>query len=247
MNICNDINFSNCLDIAKNLNTVRKIFTILIVGKMSIDYVGRASSYAYPDNRLVIVKPDGTLLIHESTHVEPLNWQPPKSIPYFECIGNKLRLRSIRENPREEVIVEFLEIEFVKICKLSTTKLVVIGRESDIVKLITSNPGILVEGSTIVGIDITTPYGKIDLLIRKNNKLIVIEVKNEKAGISAVVQLKRYVEYYSTQGQKVDGILVAPEITREALSLLTREGFTFISIREFLNKIKISSLEKLLT
>uniref|UniRef100_A0A7J3MXQ6 Endonuclease NucS n=1 Tax=Ignisphaera aggregans TaxID=334771 RepID=A0A7J3MXQ6_9CREN len=247
MKICSDIDQSSCTIIAKILNMYKKEWVIVIVGQTSIEYIGRASSYAYPANRMIIAKPDGSLLVHESTRVDPLNWQPPKSSSYFECVGDKLRLRSTRDKPYEEVFIEFIEIDFIKICKLSTTKLSIVGRESDLIKLIVSNPQVLTlaEEVSIVGIDIPTPYGKIDILIKKDNTMIVVEVKNEKAGVPAVAQLKRYVEYYLSQNHKVEGILIAPEITQEALALMNREGFRFIALHELVGKSRPNpTLEK---
>ena len=37
---------------------------ITIVGQCEVEYDGRASSYLPPGDRLVILKPDGTLLVH---------------------------------------------------------------------------------------------------------------------------------------------------------------------------------------
>lgn len=238
MDICIDIATTSCHDVVQKLNNSKKDAVILIVGEMGIEYVGRASSYAYPAHRLLIVKPDGSLLVHESTRVEPLNWQPPRSIVRFECVGDKLRVKSIRNNPHEEVIIDFIYIEFIKLCNLSSTRLSIIGRESDVVRSILSNPSIVEEGASIVGVDITTVYGKIDILLRKGERLIVVEVKNEKAGIPAVVQLKRYVEYYVGRGCKVEGVLIAPDVSQEALTMLTREGFKYIDFHTLKNKTK---------
>jgi len=180
---------------------------------------------------LIIVKPDGTLLVHEATKREPLNWQPPGAHPIFECSpSSRLRLRSIRTSPREEVIIEFYEVYFVKACKLATTKLVVVGTEADIARTIASNPKAIHPDAELVGREVSTPYGKVDVLLRtKDGKLIVVEVKNERAGISAVSQLKRYVEYYRSQGYEVEGVLVAPDISSEARHALTKEGFRFVN------------------
>lgn len=248
MSICRDIEeTNNCKILVHELSKARRDrnIVVIVVGEMSIEYIGRASSHAYPAHRLLILKPDGTLLIHESIHVEPLNWQPPRSISYFECIGDRLRIRSIRDNPHEEVIVEFTSIEFIKLCKLASTRLGIVGKEVDIVKSILLNPSVIEEGATVIGSDIATAYGKIDVLLRKDGKLIVVEVKNERAGISAVTQLKRYVEYYVGQGYKVEGVLVAPQISREALMILSREGFRYINSSKLLIKTRSSStLEK---
>jgi RecB family endonuclease NucS len=229
MKVCLDIDTVNCADLAQKLSFLRKDMVLILAGEMSIEYVGRASSYAPSGSRLLILKPDGSLLVHEQLRVEPLNWQPPRSTAHFECYNDKLRIRSVRENPREEVLIEFNDIEFVKACRLVHTKLAVIGRESDIVKMLLANPSIVEENATIVGVDVATPYGKVDILMKKDDKLIVVEVKNEKAGITAVAQLKRYVEFYTSRGCRVEGVLVAPDISSDAMAMLIKEGFKFVN------------------
>lgn len=245
MKVCIDVDLVECTNASQVLNVARREMVILIVGEMSIEYTGRASSYASNAYRLLIVKPDGALLVHESTRVDPLNWQPPKSIAYFECTENKLKVRSVREDPHEEVIIEVSSIDFIKVCDLASTKLTVIGRESDVVRVILMNPSVVEDSAVAVGSDIPTTYGKIDVLLKKDNRLIVVEVKNEKAGVPAVVQLKRYVEFYANQGQKVEGVLVAPDISRDALALLNREGYRFIDFNTLRSRSSTSkTLEK---
>ncbi len=196
---------------------------------MSIEYYGRAASYAAEAPRLLITKPDGTLLVHEASKREPLNWQPPGSTIIFECIEHTLRVRSIRTSPREEVLIEIPRVYLVTACKLSTTKLVVVGTEKDIANVLASNPHAIDPNAELVGREVSTPYGKIDVLLKRSDgTLIVVEVKNERAGIQAVSQLKRYVDYYRSQGYRVEGVLVAPSISEEAKSLLLKEGFRFV-------------------
>ena len=47
---------------------------VTIVGECEVEYDGRASSYLPPGDRLVILKPDGTLLVHTDSQHEPVNW-----------------------------------------------------------------------------------------------------------------------------------------------------------------------------
>ncbi len=239
MNICIDVDIANCEEAVKILNKIKKSNTIIIVGKIVIEYIGRAASYAPQGDRIILLKPDGSLLIHESSKVEPLNWQPPKSVALFNCIEGRLRIESHRYNPHEEVVIDFIDIEFIKACNITSSKLFIIGRESDIVNLIALNPSSIVDASTIVGTDIPTPYGKIDLLLKdEKENLIIVEVKNEKAGIAAVLQLKRYLEYYISRGFSVKGVLVAPSITDDAMAMIIKEGIKYISINQIMNHIK---------
>ena len=243
--VCIDIDVSKpCSDLARELNAARHGRVLILVGDMEIEYYGRAASHAPRGPRLLVMKVDGALLIHEAQKREPLNWQPPGAHATFECVGELLRLRSIRTSPREEVIVDIYSVSFAKACRLASTRLVVIGTEEDIVKAIASNPKAIDPQAILVGTEISTPYGKIDVLLKKpDGKLIVVEVKNERAGIAAVAQLKRYVEFYRSQGIEAEGVLVAPSISDDARVALYREGFKFVDARSLSVK-PTSSLER---
>ena len=60
--------------------------------------------------------------------------------------------------------------------------------------------------------------------------LVVIEFKRATAQLSAVSQLKRYVDYFEKYGEKVKGVLVAPDITLSAYKLLKEYGFEYIKL-----------------
>jgi len=236
---CISINVNaNCEDIARKLNEARNRYVIVIAGAMTVEYIGRASSYAPQGVRLFIAKPDGSLVIHEAQKVEPLNWQPPKSVIKYECRGGNIYVVSRRFQPVEEVIVEFSRLYFIWLCKLAVTNLVVIGRESDIVKAILTNTSVIESNAKVMGIDVPTPYGKVDIVLKKDDgTLILVEVKNERAGIAAVMQLKRYVDYYRERGINVEGVLVAPSITDEAYAYIVREGMRFVDLKSIFSAV----------
>lgn len=54
--------------------------TLIVAGNCKVDYVGRASSKLELGERLLIIKADGSLLVHRPTGYEPVNWQPSGSI-----------------------------------------------------------------------------------------------------------------------------------------------------------------------
>ncbi len=51
---------------------------VIIVGNCRVDYEGRASSTLEWGERIVMIKEDGSVLVHRPTGYEPVNWQPPK-------------------------------------------------------------------------------------------------------------------------------------------------------------------------
>ena len=53
-----------------------KKYTIVIIGSCKVIYEGRASSTLDYGERIVILKQDGSTLIHRPTGYKPVNWQP---------------------------------------------------------------------------------------------------------------------------------------------------------------------------
>lgn len=220
--------------------------TVLIVGVAEIEYRGRAASYAAPAPRLVVLKPDGTLLVHENVKREPLNWQPPGAVHSYSCEEGFV-IRSVRRSPREEVRIVLRGVELVAACRLASTELHVYGREEDLARLVAQNPRVVEPGAVVVGREIRTPFGKIDVLLRApDGRLLVIEVKNERATVASVAQLKRYVEYYRERGIDAVGVLVAPGVSEEGRRLLMKEGFRFVDSSSF-TSAKTRSLESYIT
>ena len=74
-----------------------------------------------------------------------------------------------------------------------------------------------------------------------DNNLMVLELKARKAGVTAVRQLRRYLEdlentdnhylkEFQVEKKKIRGLLVAPSIMDDALELLEEEGIEFVSV-----------------
>jgi hypothetical protein len=75
---------------------------VVMNAKCSIEYNGRASSKASEAWRLVIIKPDGSLLVHSNESYQPLNWQPPGSRVYI----SDSQIIAIRHRPHERISKE---------------------------------------------------------------------------------------------------------------------------------------------
>jgi RecB family endonuclease NucS len=86
-----------------------------------------------------------------------------------------------------------------------------------------------------------------DIVARdREGRLVVIELKRRQAEFSAVTQLKRYVEELEKRkNEKVRGILCAPGISKNALSMLEKSGLEFSKLDYAIEKeVIIKGLEK---
>lgn len=199
-----------------------------MVAECSVSYSGRASSTARESVRLIILKQDGTVLVHEASGREPLNWQSKSDIVARLDSDQVVELRTSRWSPREELIIKITGNVWMAVTVLGNVGLTLFGKEEDLIEELSNNPSLIMKGATLIAKEVSTPYGRIDILLRDNSgRLIIVEVKRSRADIEAAQQLHRYVEYYSRLGLEVTGILVAPDISNQALKYLGDHGLRY--------------------
>ncbi len=204
--------------------------TLIIVSDCEVVYEGRASSKASEARRLIIIKEDGSLLIHEGRGVEPINWQPNASLT-FKVGDNFFEITAIRSRPKEVVKVFVKDRPHVMVVRLRKGVFTIKGTEEDLINRIASNPSIIEENAKLVAKEFMTPHGRVDVILRSvNEELILVECKRGMADLDAVHQLMRYVEYYSGLGLKVKGVIASPSISPQALKLLSKNGLNYVKV-----------------
>ncbi|ACL10433.1 indolepyruvate ferredoxin oxidoreductase, alpha subunit [Desulfurococcus amylolyticus 1221n] len=53
---------------------------VIIIGECSIEYEGRSASRLGNGERILIIKQDGSVLVHRPQGYSPVNWQPETSV-----------------------------------------------------------------------------------------------------------------------------------------------------------------------
>lgn len=205
---------------------------IIMVVCSRIFYEGRAKSRLGWGDRTIIIKQDGSFLIHQNRNLEPVNWQPPKSKFTTEIKNQKILLKGSRRNPNESLQVEICKTYLASYFEGKDTKsLELVGYEEDMGDLIFDSPEIIEEGFRPTSREYSVENGFIDILGKdKRGNLMVLELKSRRAGTNAVKQLGRYVKTFSDHKKLVRGILVAPSLTEDALELLKEKEMEFISM-----------------
>ena len=121
--------------------------TLVVAGNCHVHYVGRARSTLEPGERLLIIKSDGSLLVHRPVGYEPVNWQPAGSIFYVEVNGNQLEIQGIRQKPRERVTLTFDAIFMVSVLNLTDAgEFLLHASEDDMHRAILLKPDLFEEG-----------------------------------------------------------------------------------------------------
>jgi RecB family endonuclease NucS len=228
------IESAGCVSIEEIPPIIRKFFktaTITIFAKCSVSYSGRASSEAGEAWRLIIIKEDGTVLIHERTGREPINWQPKAFVTSYLGGHGEAVIKAVRSKPREVLQIRITGDAFIAVARLGSGKFVLEGSEENITRELALNPSAIEEGAELVSREVSTPHGRIDLILRsRDGELIIVEVKRSLADVSAVYQLKRYVEYYKSIGVRVRGVIASPKVSPAAAKLLARFGFKHVRV-----------------
>ena len=201
---------------------------LMIIGDCMIDYKGRARSFLDWGERIVMIKQDGALLVHQPTMREPINWQPSGSKTEFKIKDDKLILKSRNNKPPEKMNIVFRNIQTINVSTLKdNAKILISGMEIDVVNQIVSNPNMVEEGLRICKREKHVKSGMIDLYgFDKNHTPVIIEVKRSLANISAVHQLRMYVADVKkdVEEAEVRGILCAPKIPDMVKHLLSDYG-----------------------
>src|SRR5512147_1105065 len=103
--------------LAEAVGAIEKAFvgrkTLIVAGDCHVHYAGRANSTLENGERLLIIKSDGSLLVHRPTGYEPVNWQPSGSVFHVQIKDDGLEVHGVRHKPHESVRVTFSSILMV--------------------------------------------------------------------------------------------------------------------------------------
>ena len=251
----------NSLTVLKNPNleeavkVIEKAFvqkrTLIVVGKCSVRYTGRAKSTLEPGERIVIIKEDGSLLIHRPVGYEPVNWQPPGSVFHVQTKADAIEIHAVRQKPRESVKIDLYEVFMVSALSLTDFgEFSLYASELDMHKAILLKPSILEEGFKPISYEKKVEPGFVDLYgVDKNGKLVVVEVKRKTAGKDAVLQLAKYIDAIKDKANReLRGVLVAPKLGKGVQRLLFTLGLEYKALdpktcSKLLKKKKDTKLE----
>lgn len=196
---------------------------VLLVGNCWADYRGRASSSLEQGERIVVIKEDGSVLVHRPIGYEAVNWQPPGCIFQTHIKDNVLQIKAIRRKPSESIHIHFDSIYLLSIMKLEDKgEFSLHATERDMQKAILLKPSIVEAGFKPTSYEKKVEPGFVDVYgVDKEGKLVVVEIKRKTAGRNAVLQLSRYVKaVQKTADREVRGIIVAPNMAKGTQKLI---------------------------
>ncbi len=212
----------------------------LVVADCSVDYSGRLDAHLPRAKRLLMLKADGSVLVHsDGGSYKPLNWMSPpcrleEATPSEEEIADGVRhvWQVVPLKTDGMLRVRLYEIHAELEHDLGVDPgLLKDGVEAHLQQLLAEQlVAVLGEGWTLGGREHPTPIGPVDLLVYDpDGKPVAIEVKR-RGGIDGVEQLTRYLTLLEREDRfrGIRGIFAAQEIAKQARTLAGDRGIDCI-------------------
>jgi RecB family endonuclease NucS len=195
-----------------------------------VRYSGRLNAVLPEALRLIIVKSDGSVLVHaDSGGYKPLNWMTPPTV-IEESPGSMVVRKRAGEDKLEVQISEILSDVTHELG--DDPVLAKDGVEAHLQELLAERPDCCGEGFRLVRREWPTDIGPVDLMCRgADEEWVAVEIKRV-AGIEAVEQLTRYLERIRLDPAFAScrGVLAAQAIKRQARVLAEARGIDCVEV-----------------
>ncbi|MEK6959306.1 MAG: endonuclease NucS domain-containing protein [archaeon] len=215
------------------LSALKNSHMCILIGDCHVDYVGRATSHLPKGKKMVMIKSDSSISVHENRLVRPTNYMMNAQISCEMDDDKKhLVLLSKRLKPKETITIKFHSIDDVRNYDIPTTNdLRLTGSEKELNNALMDDLSFLEPGLRPINQQQVFRTGICDIIAQDSKgRMVVIELKRRQADYGAVTQLKRYVDKISKmKGTATRGILLAPDIRKSALELLKSYGLEYFS------------------
>jgi RecB family endonuclease NucS len=204
----------------------------LIVARCEVAYSGRVSAFLPESTRLLMIKADGSVLVHaDAGGYKPLNWMTPPVV--LEDAGDVLIVRKRAGRTEDRLEIRLLEVlsdvehEMGEAAGLEKD-----GVERDLQLLLADDPTHISEGLRLVKREWPTDVGPVDLMCRdEDDGWVAVEIKRVGT-IDAVEQLTRYLDCIRVDPSRADcrGFLVAQSIKPQAIALADQRGIGCVQV-----------------
>ncbi len=193
----------------------------LIVARCSAVYSGRLHTVLPEALRLIIIKADGSVLLHaDAGGYKPLNWMTPPTV--IEEDGQRIVVRKHARSAEDQIEIKLHQVLSDVTHEMGApdaeAALAKDGVEAHLQELLAEAPEWCGEGFRLVRREWPTDIGPVDLMCRDGtDRWVAVEVKRV-AGIEAVEQLTRYLERIRRDPEFAlcRGVLVAQAIKPQA-------------------------------
>lgn len=207
----------------------------IVVAECSIDYAGRLSAHLPRATRVLMLKNDGSLLVHsDGGSYKPLNWMsPPCTLSQLELDDDHISSgvaevwQVTHAKTADRLVVSIFEIMHDTTHELGVDPgLQKDGVEAHLQELLAEQIELIGEGAELVRREYMTAIGPVDILARDaSGESVAVEIKR-RGDIDGVEQLTRYLELMNRDPvlAPVHGVFAAQEIKPQARTLAEDRG-----------------------
>ena len=200
----------------------------LLVARCEVRYTGRLSAMLPEATRLLVLKADGSVLVHDDSGAyKPLNWMTAPCVIEESDGSIVVRKRAGKTEDR-------LEIRLAEILSDVThdmgesVALQKDGVERHLQEELAARPDVLGGSLRLVRREWPTDIGPVDLMCRgEDGEWVAVEIKRVGT-IDAVEQLTRYLERIELEG--CSGVLAAEAIKPQARTLAESRGIRCVEV-----------------
>jgi endonuclease len=202
----------------------------LIVARCEVEYSGRLSARLPEALRLLMLKADGSVLVHaDSGGYKPLNWMTPPTV--IEEQPDRIVVRKLRGEDRLDIVLHEVLSD---VCHEmpDAPGLEKDGVEAELQELLADAPGHCGEGLRLVRREWSTDIGPVDLMCRDGDEeWVAVEIKRVGT-IDAVEQLSRYLERIRLDPAlgSCRGVLAAQVVKPQARVLAHARGIDCVEV-----------------
>jgi RecB family endonuclease NucS len=206
-----------------------------VIATCSVDYDGRLTAHLPLATRLLLVKADGSVLVHsDGGSYKPLNWMsPPCAMAEVEpddteAVEGVTAVWVVQHAKSEDRLrVKIHEVHHDSAHELGVDPgLVKDGVEAHLQKLLAEHITTLGDGWTLTRREFMTPIGPVDILCKDGaGATVAVEIKR-RGDIDGVEQLTRYLELMNRDPHlaPVTGVFAAQQIKPQARTLAEDRG-----------------------
>ncbi|UNX53971.1 endonuclease NucS [Georgenia sp. TF02-10] len=207
----------------------------VVIARCSVDYSGRLDAHLPPATRLLMVKADGSVLVHsDGGSYKPLNWMsPPCRLSVAEPTAEEAaagveQVWTVQHTKSDDRLVVRIE-EFLADHSADLgvdPGLVKDGVEAHLQKLLAEQIDLLGAGHRLVRREYPTAIGPVDIMAKDpTGASVAVEIKR-RGDIDGVEQLTRYLDLLNRDPllAPVRGVFAAQEIKPQARVLATDRG-----------------------
>ena len=204
----------------------------LVVARCEVSYSGRLTAFLPESTRLLMLKADGSVLVHaDAGGYKPLNWMTPPTVVEEEPGRLVVRKRAGRSEDRLEIriaeVLSDVEHDMGEAAGLEKD-----GVERDLQEALAEQPERVEEGLRLVRREWPTDLGPVDLMCRdSDDEWVAVEIKRVGT-IEAVEQLSRYLDFIRLDPAKAEcrGILAAQSLKPQAVTLAESRGLGCVEV-----------------